>query len=93
MAQSAKHLVLDFGSGHDFMVCGIEPHVRLSADSADAWDALSPSLSLPLLSLARSLSVSLKINKQFLKRLKKTDQAVWGNGVHALYQLRGVIKL
>ena len=44
---------LDFGSGHDLMVCGIEPCVGLHGDSAEsAWD--SPSLSTPPL-LALSL--------------------------------------
>ena len=28
VAQSVKRLLLDFGSGHDFMVREIEPHVR-----------------------------------------------------------------
>ena len=39
----------DFGSGHDLMVCGFKPHVRLYADSTEpAWDSLSLSLSLSL---------------------------------------------
>ena len=54
MAQSVKHLTLDIGSGHNLMVCGIEPHVGLCAGRA--WGSLSPSL---LLVRARSL----KINK------------------------------
>ena len=54
MAQSVKRLTLDFGSGHDLMVRGIEPRVGLCADSVEpAWDFLSLSL----------LSLSLKINK------------------------------
>ena len=61
MAQLIKRLALDFGSGHDLMVCELEPRVRLSAGSAEpAWDSLSLSLSLPL---PCSHSVSLKINK------------------------------
>ena len=38
----------DFGSGHDLMVRGLEPHIGLSAVSAEpASDPLSPSLSAP----------------------------------------------
>ena len=31
-AQLVKHLTLDFGSGHDLMVCGMELHVQLWAE-------------------------------------------------------------
>ena len=66
MAQSVKHLTLGFGSGHDLMVCGIEPHVRLCADSEEpAWDSLFLLLSLPLPYRYLSHSLSLKINKLF----------------------------
>ena len=45
------------GSGHDLTVRGIKPHVRLCADSAEpAWDSLSLSLALPLLTPSLSLS-------------------------------------
>ena len=45
MAQSVKRPTLDFGSGHDLVVCEIEPWVGLSADSVEpAWDSLSPSI-------------------------------------------------
>ena len=48
MAQCVKHLTLNFGSGHDFMVCEFKPHVGLWTDSAEpAWD-FSPSLSASL---------------------------------------------
>ena len=58
MAQMVKHLTLGFSSGHDLMVCGIEPYVGLCADSAEpVWDSLSPSLSGPPL-LSRSWSLS-----------------------------------
>ena len=63
MVQSIKSPTLGFGSDHDLMVRGFEPHIRLCADSVEpAWDSLSPSLSLsaPLL---LTLFVSLKINK------------------------------
>ena len=55
-AQSLKHLTLDFGSGHDLTVRGMDPRVGLCADGTQpAWDSLSPSLSAPPL-LALSLS-------------------------------------
>ena len=48
MAQSVKCLTLDFCSGHDLSVCGIEPYTGLCTDSAEpALDSLSPP-SLPL---------------------------------------------
>ena len=64
MAQSVKCPTLDLGPGHDPMVGGIKPHIRLHTDSAEpAWDSLSPSLSAPPL-LARPLSQNTNI---FLK--------------------------
>ena len=49
MAQLVKRLTLDFGSGHNLMVCGIEPHTALCTDRVKpAWNSLSPSLSLCL---------------------------------------------
>ena len=47
MAQLVKCPALDFGSGHDFMVRGIEPRVGLCADRAELLGILSPSLSAP----------------------------------------------
>ena len=45
MAQLVKHLTLGFGSGHDLMVHGVEPCIRLCADNAEpAWDSLFISL-------------------------------------------------
>ena len=56
MAQSVKRPPLDFGSGHDLMIRGSEPHIVLCTDSTDlAWVSLS---ALPLLVLALSLSLS-----------------------------------
>ena len=47
MAQLVKCPTLDSASGHDLTICGIEPRVRLCADSAEpAWDSFSLSLSL-----------------------------------------------
>ena len=49
VAQSVKHLALYFGSDHDFMVRGFEPHIGLCTGSAEpAWDSLSVPFSLPL---------------------------------------------
>ena len=69
VVQSGEHPTLDFGSGRDLAVCGIERHTLppplagLYADSTEpAWDSLSRSLSaLPhscTLLRARSLSLS-----------------------------------
>ena len=62
LARSVKHLTLDFSSGHDLMVCGIEPHIRFCADSAKpAWDF---SLCVPpLLTCIHTLSLSLCLSK------------------------------
>ena len=58
MAQLVECLTLDFGSGHELVVLGIEPPIWLCADSmGPAWDSLSPPLSAPLLSTC-TLSVS-----------------------------------
>ena len=55
VAPSVQRLTLDFGSGHDLTVRGIEPHVRLCADSEElAGDFLSPAL-CPYLVLSFSL--------------------------------------
>ena len=51
VAQSVKRPTLDFGSGHDLMVCEFEPRLGLCADSLEpTWDSLSLPLphSLPL---------------------------------------------
>ena len=53
MAQLVELPILDFGSGPDLTVCGIEPRIRLSADSQ---------------SLLGILSLSKKINKNFKKK-------------------------
>ena len=59
-----KRPSLDFGSGHDVMVCEIEPYTRLCDDSVEpAWHPLFSSLSAPPL-LVLSLSLSLKIKKK-----------------------------
>ena len=65
MAQSVEHPTLDFGSGHDLTVHGIEPHIKLCTGSMEpTWDSLSPSLFAPPLTLSLSLSLSLSL---FLK--------------------------
>ena len=49
VSQAGKRPTLDFGSGHDLMVHGFEPHVELCADNVKiAWDSLSPPLPLCL---------------------------------------------
>ena len=49
MAPTVKHAALDFGSGRDLPVRGLEPHPGLCADGAEpAWGSLSLPLSLPL---------------------------------------------
>ena len=58
VAQLVEHPTIDFSSGHDLTVCGIEPHVGLCTDSMEpTWDSLSPSLSAPPL-LEHSLSLN-----------------------------------
>ena len=60
VAQWVTCMTLGLRSGHDPMVCGIQPSVRLCADSGKpAWD----SLSLPLCPSPRSVSVSLCVSK------------------------------
>ena len=65
MAQSVKHLTLDFGSGHDLTVPEIEPCIRLCADSSEpAWDSLSLSLSLcPFPTHVVSVKINLRKKK------------------------------
>ena len=49
VAQSVKLPTLDFGSGHDLMVCGFELHVGLCVGSVEpAWDSLCLCASPPL---------------------------------------------
>ena len=48
MAQSVKHLILIFGSGHDLKIREFEPHVGLCADSVEPLGILSLRLSAPL---------------------------------------------
>ena len=61
MPQSVKHLTLDFGSGHDLAVRGIEPHVGSALTAQSLLGILSLSL-CPFPTRALSLSVS-EINK------------------------------
>ena len=64
VAHLFQHPTLGFGSGHDLVVCGIEPRVRLCVDSVEhARDSLSPSLSAPP-SLTHSLSVCLSLKNK-----------------------------
>ena len=58
--QPGKRPTLDFSSGHDHMVRGIEPPVGLSAASTEPAWILSLSLSL---GPSPACTLSLKINK------------------------------
>ena len=64
VAQSVKHLTLDFGSGRDLKVHGIKSQGRFNTDNTGpAWDSLSPSLSAPPpLAHKCACSLLLKIN-------------------------------
>ena len=59
VAQSLKHPTLDFGSGHDLTVPGIEPHVGLCTNHRVCL-GFSLLLSLPLLC---SCTCALSLNK------------------------------
>ena len=66
VAQLVKRLTLDFSSGHDLTVHGVEPCIRLCTDCVEpAWDSLSLFLPgpYPLLMSSLPLSLSLKIKK------------------------------
>ena len=72
VGQSVKTPTLDFGSGHDLIVCGIDLCIRLCADNVEpAWDfPFFSSLCAPSL-----LELSLKINKYTLKINKDASKA------------------
>ena len=65
VAQLVKHLSLDFGSGHDPVVCEMEPHNRLCADSVDgAYLGFSLPLTLcPSPTHAHACALSLSLSK------------------------------
>ena len=85
VTQVVKHLNLDFGSGHNRLVCGIKPHIGLCADSAEpAWDSCSLSVSLSLCLSAPppftlSLSLFLCLSK-WINKLKKNNNLGFANG-------------
>ena len=56
MAQLVERFTLDFGSGHDLMVHGIEPCIALTTQSLSG--ILSPSVSAPSLLVHALLSQS-----------------------------------
>ena len=63
VAQSVKHLTLDFCSGHDVTDCEIKSRIKVCADSTEA--CLGFSLSLPLcpsLTHARACTHSLSLS-------------------------------
>ena len=51
MAQSVKRPTLDFSSGHDLAVRGIEPHLGLHADSVEPASLGEQDNVLPTLSM------------------------------------------
>ena len=65
VAQSIKRPTLDLGSGHDLMVCGFEPHIRLCALTTQT----EHSPSLPVSALAPTLS-SLCLSQINFKEIK-----------------------
>ena len=74
MAQLAKVLTLDFSSGHDLTVPGIEPCIRLCAVNVEpVWDSLSLSL-CPSPAHTQVHAHSLKINK-LKKETKRYSRA------------------
>ena len=73
-------LTLDFSSGHDLMVCELEPRVRLCADSAKpAWDSLCVSLSQKETNLKKNLK-----KKKREREPSKEQGAIDGVGRKAL---------
>ena len=62
VAQSAEHSILDFSSGHDLTVVGLNPASGSELTVQSLLGILSLSLSLSL-SLPLPCSLSLKINK------------------------------
>ena len=80
MVQLVKRPTLDFGSGHDLAVHGIEPCIRLHTVSVEPIrDSLSPSLSAPPFALVCFLSFKLSIKKKTLKRKKMTEGPLAGS--------------
>ena len=68
MAQSVKCLTLDFDSGHDLMVCEIEPQVGFCTDREEpAWDSLFVPFSLFFRNKERNIE-----KKKVLKLLADT---------------------
>ena len=66
VAQSIKRPITGYGSGHDLIVHGFEPHIGLCADGVNpAWDSFSlPFLSAPIqLVCPLALSLSLSLSK------------------------------
>ena len=48
MAQTVERPALGFHSGHDLMVCGVEPHIALCADSSEPGACFGFCVSLSL---------------------------------------------
>ena len=67
MAQSVEPTTLGFGSGHDLMVCEIEPCIGLCTDSGACFVCLSPCPS----PLARSPSQTKHFFKSYYLRQER----------------------
>ena len=88
MAQSVKHSILDFGSGHDLMVLGIKPRIGLRADSTEpAWNFLSPSLSV---SPPLALCLLKQINKH--EKIKKINTHTYTYACMHTQNIEGKLK-
>ena len=68
MAQLVECPTLDFGSGHDLMVCGFEPHTGLHIECGAC---LGFSLPLPF-SRTHALTLSLSLSLSKISKKKKS---------------------
>ena len=74
MAQSVKHPTLDFGIGHDLVVCEMEPCIALCADSKEpAWDSFCPFLARACMHSLSLSSVHVSLSK--INKLKKRENS------------------
>ena len=76
VAQSMKRQTLDFGSGHDLMVCGFESRSGSALTVGSLLGVLSPSLPLPV-----SHVLSLK-NKHQKKKKRTVSNDISEQNVH-----------
>ena len=62
VGESVKHLTLNFGLGHDLMVCEFEPHIRVCVGSSEPLGFFLPLSLCPLPLLVLSLSLKIENN-------------------------------